>query len=87
MEAVMGIILWLIFGAIVGWLAGIIMKSKNGLIWNVILGIVGSFVGGFIAQLLGFGGMAAGFNIINALISIGGACLVIIVVRALRLIK
>jgi len=47
------IILWIIFGALAGFLAGKIMKSSNGLIANVILGIVGSFVGGWLAGQLG----------------------------------
>ena len=80
------ILLWLLFGAVVGWLAGIIMKSKGSLLRNIILGIVGSFVGGFIASLLGFGSLGAdfSFNIVNVLISIAGACLVILLVRVLK---
>ena len=80
------ILLTLLFGAIVGWLAGLIMKSKHGLVVNIILGIVGSFVGSFIASLLGFGSFGGdfSFNIVNILISIGGACLVIFVVGLLK---
>ena len=43
------ILLWLLFGAFIGWIAGIIMKSQSTLGRNIILGIVGSFVGGFVA--------------------------------------
>ena len=83
------ILLWLLFGAIVGWLAGLIMKSKAGLLWNIILGIIGSIVGGFIASLLGFGSLAGGFsfNPVNIIISIAGACLVIVIARALKIVK
>ena len=80
------ILLLLLFGAVVGWLAGLIMKSKNGLILNIVLGIVGSIVGGFIASLLNFGTFGGDFSFdpINMLIAIGGACLVILVVRVVR---
>lgn len=44
----MGIIMWLIVGGIIGWLAGIIMRDSNGIILNVIVGIVGAFIGGMI---------------------------------------
>ena len=78
------ILLWALFGAVVGWIAGAIMKSKGSLLRNILLGIVGSFVGGFIASLLGFGSLGAGFsfNLVNILISVAGACLLIIVARA-----
>ena len=80
------LLLWLAFGALVGWLAGIIMKSNKSLLGNIILGIVGSFVGGFIASLLGFGSLGGGFsfNIVNVAISVAGACLVIFIVRCLK---
>ena len=39
-------IVWVIVGALAGWLAGIVMSSRHGLITNIILGVVGSFVGG-----------------------------------------
>ncbi|MCL2820584.1 MAG: GlsB/YeaQ/YmgE family stress response membrane protein [Oscillospiraceae bacterium] len=83
------ILLWLVFGAVIGWVAGLIMKSKKSLLWNIIFGIVGSIVGGFIASLLGFGslGGAFSFNIVSILISIGGACLVIWLATILKIGK
>ena len=80
------ILLWLLFGALVGWIAGIIMKSKSSLLGNIVFGIIGSFVGGFVATLLGFGslGGAFSFDVVNVLISIAGACLVIFLVGMLR---
>jgi len=87
MDLIITILLWLLFGAIVGWLAGIVMKSKASLTWNIILGIIGSVVGGFVASLLGFGQLGGGFSfdLVNILIAIGGACLVIFLARALKL--
>ena len=80
------ILLWLLFGAIVGWLAGMIMNSQSSLVGNIIFGIIGSFVGGFIASFLGFGELGGrfNFNLMNILISIGGACLVIFIVGVLQ---
>jgi len=77
------VLLWLLFGALVGWIAGKIMKSRNSLLLNIVLGIVGSFVGGFVASLLGFGnlGGAFSFDIMNIVISVGGACIVILLAR------
>lgn len=83
------ILLWLLFGAVVGWAAGVIMKSQNSLLMNIILGIIGSFVGGFVASLLGFGSFGGdfSFDIVNILISIAGACLVIVLARILKIGK
>ena len=83
------ILLLLLFGAVVGWLAGLIMGSRGSLLRNIILGIVGSFVGSFVAYLLGFGSFGAdfSFSLANLLISIAGACLFIFLARALRIAK
>ena len=85
---IIAIIIWLIIGAIIGWLAGIIMKSGGGLLYNIILGIVGSAVGGFIANLLHIGAGAGLFglpiSLPGLLISIAGACLVIFLLRLIR---
>ena len=80
------ILLWLLFGALVGWIAGMIMKSGSSLVGNILFGIIGSFVGGFVAALLGFGslGGAFTFDIVNIAISIAGACLVIFLVGLLK---
>lgn len=81
------ILLWLLFGALVGWLAGLLMKSKNSLLWNIIFGILGSVLGGFIASLLGFGSFwgTYSFDIVNLAISVGGACLVMYLVKVLKI--
>ncbi len=42
------LLIWLLIGGVVGWLAGLIMRDNNGLIVNIIVGIVGSFLGGLI---------------------------------------
>lgn len=72
------LILFLIIGAIAGWLAGTIMKGKGfGLVGNIVVGIIGAFLGGF---LFGFLGIAA-YGFIGSLIvaTLGAVILVYIV--------
>ncbi|OGG51952.1 hypothetical protein A3C18_01780 [Candidatus Kaiserbacteria bacterium RIFCSPHIGHO2_02_FULL_54_11b] len=81
----MGIILWIIFGALVGWVASLIMKSdaEQGIVLNVVVGIVGAVIGGWIMSLLGESGVA-GFNLYSFLVALVGACVLIAIVRAVR---
>ncbi|MBQ9544155.1 MAG: GlsB/YeaQ/YmgE family stress response membrane protein [Clostridia bacterium] len=76
----MNILVSLAVGALIGWLAGIIMKSKGGLVQNIIVGIVGSVVGGVIAKAVGIGG---GW-IVELLIAIAGGCLVLWIVNLIQ---
>ena len=89
MSMLISIVLWLLFGAVIGWLAGLIMKADKSIIVNIIIGMLGAIAGGFIASFLGFGSVGGtfSFNIINILISIGGACLLIFLARLLRIMK
>lgn len=74
------IIVTLLIGALAGWLAGLIMKTKKGGFWfNAALGIGGSFVGRFAAGLIGI--TASTVSIGGVLISAAGACLVVWLVR------
>lgn len=70
-----GLLINLAIGVLCGWIAGEIMNSRGTWLRNMILGIVGSFVGGFLAGLLGIS--ASTFSIGGILISVGGACLCI----------
>lgn len=74
----MGLILWLIFGALAGWLASLINKTNRhqGWIGNIVLGIVGALVGGFLWNLVSGDGFDAGFNIGSLIIAIVGALIV-----------
>ena len=68
----MNFIIWLIVGGIIGWLASMIMRTdgQQGIILNVIVGIVGSFLGGWlIAPLLGTGTVNSGDFSVMGLIS------------------
>ena len=52
------ILVWIIVGAIAGWLASIVMKtnSQQGLLLDIVVGIIGGFIGGIVLNLLGIGG-------------------------------
>jgi len=74
------IIGWLFIGAIIGWLASKIMHGKGGLVRNIIVGIAGSFLGGWLASWLGIGN--GGVSTIGGfLIAVGGACILILISR------
>jgi uncharacterized membrane protein YeaQ/YmgE (transglycosylase-associated protein family) len=81
--ALESLILWLIIGAIAGWLAGQIMKGGSfGLVGNIVVGVVGAVVGGWLLPLVGIfigGGMLG--HILNAVI---GACLVLFLLRLIK---
>lgn len=81
----MGIILWIIFGALVGWVASLIMKTdaQQGGLMNIIIGIVGALIGGFIMNSLGGTG-TTGFNLYSFLVALLGAIILIAIVKAIR---
>jgi uncharacterized membrane protein YeaQ/YmgE (transglycosylase-associated protein family) len=77
----MGIIAWIVLGALAGFIANLIMGGGEGLIMMIVLGIVGAVVGGFVAgTLLGIADIT-GFNISSVLVAIFGAVIVIFVAR------
>lgn len=81
----MGILLWIIFGALAGWIASIIMKtdSGQGTISDIIMGIIGAIVGGFIMNQLGQSGVN-GFNLYSLAVAVVGAIIVIYIGRMVR---
>ena len=77
----MGIIAWIVLGALAGFIASKIMGSSDGLIMMVVLGIVGAVVGGFIAgTVLGIADVT-GLNLTSLLVAVFGAVVVIFVAR------
>ncbi len=78
-------IVWLVVGAVAGWLGGKVMKSNHSLIVNIILGIVGSYVGGFVLTFIpGTQAVESGFSIGHILTATIGAIVVIAVARFIR---
>ena len=76
------IIIWIILGALAGWIASMIMgnNASQGAVGNIIVGILGAFVGGFIMNLLGGADADLGsFNLYSLLVAIGGAVVVLFV--------
>ncbi len=76
------LIVYLAVGALAGWAASKIMRSRGGLLRNIVIGIAGSALGGWVASLLGIGRS----NILSLggiLVAVGGACLLIILCRIL----
>ena len=79
----MGILSWIVLGLIAGFLAGQFMKGGGyGLVGDIVLGIVGALVGGFLASTL-LGIDVNGFNIVSILIAFVGACIIIAIGRML----
>lgn len=81
----MGIILWLEFGAVAGWLASLIMKTdaEQGAVANIIVGIIGAAIGGFVFSLFGGSGVT-GFNLYSLLVATVGAVIALAIYKALR---
>lgn len=81
----MGIILWIIFGALVGWIASMIMKTdgQQGALLNIIVGIVGALIGGFVMRALGYSDVS-GFNFYSFGVALLGAIILIAIVKAVR---
>jgi len=81
----MGIILWIILGALAGWVASIIMKTdaQQGAVLNIIVGIIGAILGGWIMSALGVGGVS-GFNLYSFLVALLGAIVLLTIVKAVR---
>lgn len=82
----MSLIITLIIGGIVGWLASIIMKTsaQMGLLANIAIGVVGSLLGYWIAGVLG---LDASGGVIRFLIAIAGSVLLIFILRALGMFR
>jgi uncharacterized membrane protein YeaQ/YmgE (transglycosylase-associated protein family) len=80
----MGIISWIIIGGLAGWVASIILKTneEQGLIGNVIAGVLGGIVGGWIFSALGGDGVS-GFSFWSFLVALVGAIVVLLIKGAI----
>ncbi|MBP6042333.1 GlsB/YeaQ/YmgE family stress response membrane protein [Candidatus Saccharibacteria bacterium] len=81
----MGIILWLIFGALAGWIASKIMNTdaEQGAVANIVVGVIGAMIGGFVFSTVG-GQSVTGFNIYSLVVAVIGAVILLAIVKAFR---
>lgn len=84
----MNFLLWIIIGGIIGWLASIVMKTnaQQGIFLNIIVGIVGAFLGGFLlSPLLGAGTINGNdFSVAGLLVSFLGAVILLAIINLFR---
>jgi uncharacterized membrane protein YeaQ/YmgE (transglycosylase-associated protein family) len=81
----MGIISWIIFGGLAGWVASMITgrNDQMGCLSNIIAGVVGAFVGGAIYTFLTGNDFMAGFNVVSFIVAVIGAVLVLALLNLL----
>lgn len=81
----MSVLAWVIIGLIAGWLAGLVVKGRGyGILGDIVLGIIGAVVGGFIAgALIGIPDPLTGFTLTTLAIGFVGAVIVVSLVRIL----
>lgn len=75
----MGIISWIVLGAIAGFLANLVVGGREGILGTIILGIVGAVVGGWLASEVFHKGDVTGVNVESIVISVIGAIIVLVV--------
>jgi uncharacterized membrane protein YeaQ/YmgE (transglycosylase-associated protein family) len=78
----MGPLSWIIFGALAGWVAGLIMGNHGGCCLTVVIGIVGAFIGGLIMQVVTGHGFSFRFDLGSLLVAIVGSVLLLAIAGA-----
>ena len=76
----MSIIVWIVIGGLAGWVAGMIMKTDGSLVKNIVTGIVGALIGGFIMSFFGAAGFT-GFNLWSFVVALLGSIVLIAVIN------
>lgn len=69
----MGLLAWIVFGALAGWMASLLTGRRQGCCLNSIVGIIGAFIGGIIVQLATGRGFSIGFNMPSFAVAVLGA--------------
>jgi len=82
----LGLLTWLTVGLIAGWLAGKVMKGRGfGLIGNLVVGVIGALVGGWLAgAMFNIHNAVSGFNLTTIIVSFLGAVIVLYIARLLK---
>jgi uncharacterized membrane protein YeaQ/YmgE (transglycosylase-associated protein family) len=81
----MDIVLWIVLGALAGWIASIITRTdaSQGWLGNIVTGIIGAFIGGLVLKLFGANGVT-GFNVPSLLTAILGAVILLSLIKGFR---
>ena len=79
----LGLIGWIVIGILAGWLAEQVMGRNHGLITNLVVGVFGALLGGFVAQNL-LGVPVGGFNLVTLLVAFGGAVLLLFLLGLIK---
>jgi uncharacterized membrane protein YeaQ/YmgE (transglycosylase-associated protein family) len=78
----MSIIAWLVVGLVAGWIGSMIVNRRgDGLVMDIVLGVVGAFVGGFLFQMFGHSGVS-GINLYSIFVAAVGAVVVLFIYHA-----
>ena len=82
----MNFILWIIFGALAGWIASMIMgrNAQMGALANIVVGIVGALIGGFLMENVFGAPGVSGFNITSLIVAVLGAIILLFLVGLVR---
>jgi len=80
---IVSIVILIIFGALVGWVASMIVGTSGGLLLDIIVGIIGSVIGGWLMDFFGGSGVS-GFNLYSFLVALLGSVVLLVIVKAIR---
>lgn len=82
----MSFIAWIVLGALAGWIASLIAGTnrQQGCLIDIIVGIVGAFIGGYVFDLLNVGPQVTGFNLPSLLVAVVGAVILLFIVKAIQ---
>jgi uncharacterized membrane protein YeaQ/YmgE (transglycosylase-associated protein family) len=81
--SLVGIIAWIVFGGLAGWIASAITRTDQGAVADVVVGIIGAIIGGYLMQSLGASG-TTGFNFYSLIVAIIGAIVLLAIVNLFR---
>jgi len=79
----MGIAAWILFGGLAGWFASWVMDERRGCLLNIVMGIIGALLGGFVFTRIGGSGIT-GFNFWSFLVAVVGSVILLFALRIFR---
>ncbi len=79
------ILIWIVVGAIAGWLAGLVVNKESGLsVRDIVVGILGAIIGGFLYNQFGAAGAVTGINVGSILVAFVGAVVLLLIIRLVK---